>query len=425
MSWRCALSFEVVANPGLSTHIVQQVAARRHGAADLVPDFLAVRGLSILTAIIILQLIAGFEVRPDVRWLLRWYGVGILCVGLTGSDFLLTALELFHVRSLLALIQQALYAAGVLILIKSPKDIIWVPASILASALVTNLAGWLALWHNGFRPTLVITPRRWRAMLVPSFHYAATSMMATVYHRTGHIVVRWFLGDYALGLYTAAVRFVDILRNFVNVGLSVLMPRMALTAKSRAGLRRLVDAAVSVLVVASIPLMLGTLTTAHLVVPWVLGASYAGAVVPVRWMAAYMLVAPIASLLSGTVLYALGRYRAYLASATVGALAAVLLSLALVRVYGLAGVCMAFILAELAVGVTAYRLIPRDLRGLWRSPIAAVAGFSGLLMVVAVRVMNSYSSRPLLVVSVGAAVYLIALGALGGRLLKRQFGGAH
>ena len=235
MSWRCALSLRSWPIRGLALTWFNRLppAGRRR---RLVPDFLAVRGLSILTAIIILQLIAGFEVRPDVRWLLRWYGVGILCVGLTGSDFLLTALELFHVRSLLALIQQALYAAGVLILIKSPKDIIWVPASILASALVTNLAGWLALWHNGFRPTLVITPRRWRAMLVPSFHYAATSMMATVYHRTGHIVVRWFLGDYALGLYTAAVRFVDILRNFVNVGLSVLMPRMALTAKSRAGL---------------------------------------------------------------------------------------------------------------------------------------------------------------------------------------------
>jgi len=419
----CAF-LEVVANPGLTAHIVQQVAARRHGAADLVPDFLALRGLSVLTAIIILQVIAGFEVRPDVRWLLRWYGVGILCIGLTGSDFLLTSLELFHVRSLLALIQQASYAAGVLILVKAPKDIGWVPASILGSALATNVAGWLVLRRHGFRPSLVFTPRRWRAMLVPSFHYAATSLMATVYHRTGHIVVRWFLGDHALGLYAAAVRFVDILRNFVNIGLSVLMPRMAFSAESRAGLRRVVDAAVSAMAVASIPLMLGTFATAPLVVPWVLGPSYAGAVVLVRWMAVYMLAAPIASLLSGTVLYALGRHRAYLASATVGALAAILLSLILVRALGLIGVCIAFILAEIVVGATAYLLIPRDLKDLWRNPIIAVAGFSGLLMVEVVRLVNSYSSRPVLVVTVGAAVYSIALGVLGRGPLKRQFGGA-
>jgi hypothetical protein len=53
-----------------------------------------------------------------------------------------------------------------------------------------------------------------------------------------------------------------------------------------------------------------------------------------------------------------------------------------------------------------------------------VAGLSGLLMAAAVGLMNSYSSRPLLVVAVGAAVYLIALGMLGGGSLKRQFGGA-
>lgn len=419
----CAF-LEVVANPGLSTHITQQVAARRHAAAEQLPDFLVLRGLSCLVAIIILLVIAGFEVRPDVRWLLRWYGVGALCVGLTGADFLLTSLELFHVRSLLTLIQQALYAAGILILVRTPKDIIWLPASILGSALATNLAGWFVLWHNGFRPPLVISPGRWRAILVPSFHYAATAMMATAYHRTGHIIVRWFLGDLALGLYAAAVRFVDLLKNVVNIALSVLMPRMALSAQSRAGLRRLVQAAVSALASTSIPLMLGTLATAHLVVPWVLGAGYAAAVGPVRWMAAYLLAAPVASLLSGTVLYALGRHRAYLASATVGAVVAVLSCLILIHVFGLAGACVAFVLGELGVAVTAYFLMPRDLRDLWKNPIIAVAGFSGLLMVAAVRIANSYTSRPLLVVAIGAIVYSIASAGLGRKLLMRQFGDA-
>lgn len=418
----CAF-FEVVANPGLTTHIAQQVAARRHAAAGLIPDFLALRVLSSLAAIIILFAVAAFEVRTDVRWLLHGYGVAAFCVGLTGSDFLLTSLELFHLRSVLTLIQQAMYAAGVVILVHSPKDIVWVPASILGSSLLTNLAGWVALWRVGFRPPSAITPSRWRAILVPSFHYAATTMMSTIYHRTGHLVVRWFLGDLALGIYAAAVRFVDLLRNFVNIGLSVLMPRMALSAQSPAGLRRLVHAAVSALAAVSIPLTLGALATAHLVVPWLLGASYTVAVGPVRWMAPYMVAAPIASLLSGTVLYAQGRHGACLASAAVGALTAVLLSLVLVRPFGLAGVCIAFILAEVAVGATAYLLIPHDLRDLWKNPFIAVAGFSALLMVAAVRLTNSYTSRPLVVVGVGAAVYALAAGVLGRKMLTQQFGG--
>jgi O-antigen/teichoic acid export membrane protein len=419
----CAF-LDVVANPGLATYTAQQVAARRHAAADLVVDYLALRVLSCIVATAVLMVIASFEVRPDVRRLLYWYGIGQALIGLTGADFLLNSLELFHVRSLLTLIQQVLYAVGILLLVRTSGDILWLPVSILGSALVTNLAGWVALWHTGFQPPLAINPSRWRAMLVPSFHYAATTLMGTVYHRTGHIVVRWFLGDYALGLYAAAVRLVDLLRNFVGIAFSVLMPRIALSAQSRTGLRRLVQAAVSVMAAISIPLALGTLATAHLVVPWVLGANYGAAVIPVRWTSGFLLAAPIASLLSGTVLYAMGRHRACLASATAGAVAAVLLALLLVHFFGLTGACVAFVLAEATVGLTAYLLIPEELRDLWKNPIILVAGFSALLMVGSVRLANSYTSRPLLVVGSGALVYTIALIMLGRKMLMQQFGDA-
>jgi len=170
----CAF-FDVVANPGLTTHIAQQVAARRHAAAELVTDFLALRSLSSLVAMMALLVVARFEARPEARHLLQWYGVAELCVGLTGTDFLLSSLELFHIRSVMSLTQQALYGAGVLLLVRSPKDILWLPASILGSALATNLAGWVVLWSKGFRPSLKISPGRWPAIMGPSLHYAATT----------------------------------------------------------------------------------------------------------------------------------------------------------------------------------------------------------------------------------------------------------
>jgi O-antigen/teichoic acid export membrane protein len=417
----CAF-FDIIANPGLTTHASQQVAARRHAAAELVGDFLALRGLGVIAAIVIFLVVVSLEGRPEMRSLLRWYGVAGLCVSLTGSDFFLTSLELFHTRSLLALIQQSLYAAGVIIFVRSPKDLLWLPASILGSALITNLAGWIALWRNGFRPALRITPRRWRSILVPSFHYAATSMMSTIYHRTGHLAVRWFLGEYALGLYAAAVRFVDILRNFVSIGLGILMPRMALAAQSQSGLRRLAHAAVSALAGISIPLMLGTLATVQLVLPWVLGTNYLPAVELVRWMSPYLLAAPMASLLSGTILYAMGRHRAYLTAGTAGALVAVLLSFTLGRRFGLPGICVSFVLAEVAVAVTAYCLIPRDLRDLWKNPVIAVATFASLLMLAAVYLTNYYSSQPLLIVAVAVVVYAIVSAMFGRKLLLQQLG---
>jgi polysaccharide transporter, PST family len=418
----CAF-FEVAANPGLTTYVTQQVAAQRHQAATLIPDFFILRLISVLVAIVVLLAVASFEARSNVRWLLRFYGVANLCVGLTGADFLLNALELFHIRSALTLAQQALYGVGVLVLIHGPNDIVWLPVSILGSSLITNLAGWFVLRRKNFRPPLMIQPSRWRSILVPSLHYAATTMLATAYHRTGHLVVHGYLGEYALGLYAAAIRFVDVLRNFVTTAFTVLMPRMALAAQSRAGLRRLVHASVSALAIVGIPLMLGTISTAHLVVPWVLGKNYLNAVQPVRLVAPLLLAGPMASLLSGTVLYALGRHRAYLASGAVGALTAVILSFTLVRA-GLPGVCVAFILGEVAVALTAYCLIPHELRDLWKNPIILVATFSSVVMVAAVRLVNAHTANPLIVPIAGALVYLGVLTITGRRLLLRQFGEA-
>jgi O-antigen/teichoic acid export membrane protein len=418
----CAF-FDLIANPGLTSYATQQVAARRHAAAELIPDILALRLLATVAAIVVLLLVSHFETRTDVRSLFRWFGAGSLCISLLAADHLLTSLEMFHTRSLLSIVQQSLYAAGVLLLVKGPRDVIWVPMSILGSVLITNVAGWVVLWRAGFRIPLALTPPRWRAILTPSFHYAGGSVMSTIYHRAGHVFVRWFLGEHALGLYAAAVRFVDLLRNFVNVALSVVMPRIAKAAQSEAVLRRVANALVSALLVVSIPLILGTLATAHLVVPWVMGAAYSEAVRPVRWMSPFLFTAPLATLLSGTILYAMGKYRAYFVSASVGALTAVLLALVLVPTAGLAGACIAFTLAEGAVALAAYCQLPHDLRDLWKNSIVVVAGASALLMCAAVRLANSYSSRPLLVVATGAIVYLISAGIMGRKRLVQQFGG--
>jgi PST family polysaccharide transporter len=364
----CAF-LETIANPGLTTYASQQLAARRLEAAEILPNILVLRLVCSAFAAAGLWLIAAFDTRSDVCFLLRFYGSGMLFVGITGVDYLLNSLELFHARALITIAQQSLYAAGIFFFIRSPGDVRWVPVSILGSALLTNIAGWLVLRRklHGF-PTVVCLSR-WRSIVVPSLHYAVATLMSNLYHRTGHIAVRWFLGEQSLGLYAAAVRFVGILRDLVTMVLGVLMPRMALSARLEAGLMRLSRIAVSAVALLSVPLMFGTLVTAHLIVPLVMGQNYSGSIPLVKLMAPYVMTAPAASLLAGTILYALGHHRAYLTSTMAGALAGLLLYFTLVPILGLPGAALAFVLGEAVVAGVAYALLPADLRGLWKNPM--------------------------------------------------------
>lgn len=402
----CAF-LDTVANPGLSTYIAQQVAAKRQQAFESVADMLMLRVVTTLVAAVVLVAVAKLDPHPEVRTLLILYGLGILAVNLIGGDYLLGAMEMFHERSLLTMVQQCIYAAGVFLLVRKPSDVIWVPVSILFSALLFNIGSWLVLQRVGLRLKFRVRPDHWRPILVPSFHYALSSLMSNLYHRTGHLVVRWFLGPEALGIYSVAVRFVDILRNIINTIIAVLTPRLALVAQSASRLQRLARAAASALALITLPTMLGTIATAGLIVPLVLGKQSIGVAPLIQWMAPYVVTATAASFLTG-LLYAMGLYKPYMYSTIAGAAVGVVLFLALTKMFGVVGAGMAFVLSELAVAIAAGLFLPNDFGKLWRNGVIVTAAIAALVMFAAVEAMLRYTARPIPVVAAGVLVYGVA-----------------
>lgn len=412
----------LLANPGLTTYTAQQVAAQREKAFDTVSHTLILRVMASGLAIIAILIVARFEVRPDVRFLLKWYGVASVLSSSLSLDYLLPSFELFHVQSFVSILQQSLYAVGVFALVRSPQDIFWVPVSILASSLLTAAIGWIFIWRAGFRFRLAFSPQRWISILVPSAHYAGSSLMSTFYHRSGHLAVRWFLGEHALGIYAAVTRLADVLRNFLSIGQTVLMPRMALHANSPSDLSRLIRVATSILVLLGVPLAVGSLVTAPIVVPWLLGSQFQEAVSPFRWVSPYVLAAPAAALFAGTILYAMGRHREYLFSTIIGAVGAVILYLLLPPFLGIAGACIAFVLGELLVACSALLFCPPEVRrAAFRNWLPALAVGASLAMALALHAARVHNLPPLLTVAAGCSVYFVTCGLLGTTVLKNEF----
>jgi O-antigen/teichoic acid export membrane protein len=413
----------LVANPGLTTYAAQQVAARRQEAFQTVSDVLVLRVLASAVAVVVVLVVASFEVRPDVRFLLKFYGLSIALTSSLSLDYLLSSMELFHVQSLVLIMQQALYAIGIFTTVRSAKDVVWVPVSIVASSLLTSVIAWIFLWREGYRFRFSISPLRWAAILVPSFHYAGSSLMSTLYHRTGQIAVRWYVGEHALGLYAAAARLADVLRNFLSIVQTVMMPRMALHANSANGLFRLARIAASVLVLFGVPLTVGAVVTAPVVVPWLLGAQFHDAVHAFQWVSLYIITAPAAALFAGTILYALGRHHDYFLSTLTGAITSVILYLVLPPLFGIAGACVAFVLGEFAVALFAFLRCPPDVRAAAKTPLMAFAVIASLVMGTVLWVALPRHLPPLTLVGTGCVVYVIIWAVAGRNLLKKEVAG--
>jgi O-antigen/teichoic acid export membrane protein len=413
----------LVANPGLTTYAAQQVAARRQAAFETVSDVLVLRVLASGVAAVAVLVVARFEVRQDVRFLLTWYGVASVLTGSLSLDYLLASMELFHVQAFVSIMQQSLYAAVIFTMVRSPKDVIWVPVGIVASSLLTGLIAWTFLWRQGYRFRLSIAPRRWAVILAPSLHYAGSSLMSNLYHRSGHIAVRWYLGEHALGLYAAAARLADVLRNFLSVPQNVLMPRMALHANSAERLPRLTRIAVSILVWFGVPLTVGGVVTAPVVIPWLLGPQFQQAVHAFQWASPYVITAPAAALFAGTILYAMGRHRAYFLSTLAGAVTAVVLNLILPPLFGIAGACVALVLGEVGVALCAFLLCPPEVRAAAISPLLRVAVISSLFMGAVLWVALPKHLPPLVLIGLGCGAYAISWAGIGRNLLKREVEG--
>ena len=409
-----------VANPGLSSFAEQQVASRRGEASQVVSDTLVLRFFFSLAMIVVLLTISLFETRPDTARLLRFFGIFMAFVNLTSADAFLGSMELFHARAALMLVQQGLYAVGVLSLVRSPKDVIWVPASILASAFFTNLYGWVLLRRAGLRLGFGIHRDRWWNILVPSWHYAGASWMSSIYHRSGHIIIRWALGEHALGVYAAATRLVDFLKHLLVLLLSVIMPRVAVAASSPSALRRIVRFALVAQMLVGLPMAIAMLGTAYAIVPIVLGTQYIESARLLPWLAAYLVCAPAAVLFSGTVLYASGNYRAYLISTATGAVVALALYLTLVPLMGLRGGCLAFVLAELAVAASGYRMAPSAARDVWSHPLLYVVLAAAAVMGGVLALSSRYLS-PIPATILAGTVYLLICGVLARRRILKEF----
>jgi O-antigen/teichoic acid export membrane protein len=175
-----------------------------------------------------------------------------------------------------------------------------------------------------------------------------------------------------------------------------------------------------VLAVLGLPLFAGIIVTAPLIVPGILGAQYLESARLLPWLAAYVLAASAATLFSGTALYAMGRYREYLASTIAGAIVGVVSYVVLIPLFGLRGACFGFVLGQVGVAVSAYRMIPVEARRIWHNPLIGIGLVSAALMAALVTILRQHCSSPLALVVFGVLTYSATSLLLGWRWFRRE-----
>ncbi len=282
---------------------------------------------------------------------------------------------------------------------------------LLGYALGTALGTISALWYfreylrnfwKFFERTLVLT------ILKEAWPFAFVGVLGIVMTNTDTIMLGWFLDAEAVGLYTAALRPVQLFY-FLPVILSVsLFPPFArLAGKNPEQFRRVFEAALLLTFLLSLPLLAGGLVLSSDIIQFVFGPGYLEAT-PAFTVLLFTLLTNFPAALLVNAIFAHGKQERYAGALFLGAIGNALLNVVFIPLYGIVGAAIATLTAQLlAYGSMWYvleHIAPFVLFRRLPRIVLATLGMAG-----AVFLMKTLGLHILATTILGAALYFILL----------------
>jgi O-antigen/teichoic acid export membrane protein len=247
----------------------------------------------------------------------------------------------------------------------------------------------------------------WRRLLVEALPLGVALVLNTIYFRIDAILLSVLRGPEDTGIYGAAFRFLEVSTSFTNLLVLSLFPLLAAASHGHdvARVRELAQRGLDLLVLAGVPLVVGTIMVAPSLIRLAAGEAFTASVSPLRIVIVAAALMPVNSLF-GYLLIAMRHERDALWLNIVALVMNVALNVALIPRYGVIAAAWIGTASEVVILVGVLVLVRRyaGFAPAVRVPLRAIA--AGAVMV---PVMLAVESRPAVAIAVGAAGYVLAL----------------
>lgn len=347
----------VLANPGISTYLGREVAAHRLGARVLIQQVITLRLILALVVVIFLGGYACFiEPNAGIKYLIFYYLIPVTMLGAFTFDGIFNANELFYQISFLSFFAQVIFSLSILLFVRSEADLLYVGVGNLVGNIVTLLIGWWILTKKGFSCLPMFTLSEQINILKKSYVYGISSIFSQVYNRAGHVIVRLWLGDLALGFYASAVRSVEIILGFLRVVPQPFSPKIIKLIASGGDYHKWIALSFRLLLWVVLPCILGGWVFADDIVILVMGTEYLSAAPIFRVLLLVLLSGTMASFFSGLSI-SFSKPNFYLRSVISGAVFGVLGYTIFIPIFEEIGAGIGYVMGELGVASMAFFLV--------------------------------------------------------------------
>jgi O-antigen/teichoic acid export membrane protein len=327
------------------------------------------------------------ELASETRWLLVLLGIN-LALGLPLGVFpsVLDGLGRYPAKTAVRTTGLLCRVPLFLLILRHGGGLIDIAVTVTLCNLVEHLALALIARHYlpGLRFSFALADRAtFRTIRGYSLDAFVAMIAGRISFQTDALVISAFLAPRFITFFVLAARLVDYAKSSLRVATTVLTPAVsALEAHGDyAAIRQLFLERTRHVLWLILPLQIGLLVQGKLFLSLWMGPEYAVSSYPVLVILAVTLPLTLSQSISARILYGIGRLRWYARATMVEALANLLLSVLLVRHFGIEGVALGTTLPHtvfnLIVAVAVCRLLhtglSRYLRHAWLWPLAAAA----------------------------------------------------
>lgn len=394
---------------------VREVALHREQLRMLAPSVLTGR-LALAAVLAVLLAVVAYLVLPaPENAVVAAYGLTLLTVG-AGTRWIHLGLERTRVVAGARTLGEAVMATGVLLLVRRPSDIGWMPAAQFAGDAVAALLLLGMLRRGGHTFRVGVDWAAVRPLVQRAWPLMASGLLGLVIFNADLVFLRVFHDRTAVGYYAAAYALVSFLLNMGTAYSLSLLPTLSRLGPGTAAQYALYHTAAAQVFAVALPIAVGGSLLASPITDFVFGADY-----PESGPALTILIWSVPLLLIRSVpvvgLMARGREDQVLRVTAWSAVANTLLNFILIPPWGVLGAALATVATEAIrfslalIAARAEGFVVTRPRRFWRTAVAGSVMAGVLLLLPA--------SMPVwLAIAAGMVSYFVVLTAVQGIRLE-------
>jgi O-antigen/teichoic acid export membrane protein len=400
--------FMIAANFGLDTLGIRELGRRNGRIEDFVGNMMALKlCLNMLSFLALLLLTLVVNKSVEIKYLLILYGLSLFVYML--FDWVLQGIEQMEYNAISIILRQFVYAAVILSLVRSSRNLLLVPLAYLLSMLAATTFLIIVIFKQFGLVQPKVNFRFWKKLLWQAAPIGLSNFLIALIYSSDIVMLGFIRSSTEVGYYNAAYKIIWLVMGFFVTYFNTIFPRISYLYKaSLESLSRALALTSKFLIIITLPLAVGGMTLAVPFLRMIYGRQYlpgVGAFQVLIWVVFLICLNTVYA----RALWACDRQARYLYVVGIQAGANLILNILFIPTWGILGAAIATVAAEL-IGIPLYYnefkkvVVVKVHKYLFRPIIAA--GLMGVSLFLGYKIL-AFSIFTL--IPLGIAIYLSAL----------------